>query len=96
MDLQKIKIIEIKEYYYNPKKKLIYETEILCKIYFVDDRILIKNLNYITLFNIHKSEFDVFISKFQESKIYDDYIILINKFVNDNLKNTPYNIFFNE
>tara|TARA_A100000164_G_C21538353_1_gene599284 strand:+ start:59 stop:352 length:294 start_codon:yes stop_codon:yes gene_type:complete len=96
MIINENKIIEIKELYYNPNKTLIYEKETLCKLYFKDERILIKNKNYITLYNIHFSEFDNFINKFQENIIYDDYILLINKFVNDYSKNTPYNIFFNE
>lgn len=94
--MNKNKIIEIKELYYSPNKTLIYEQEILCKIYFKDERILIKNTNYITLYNIHLSEFDNFINEYHENKIYDDYILLTNRFVNDYSKNIPYNIFFNE
>jgi hypothetical protein len=84
-------IIEIKELYYTNKHILIYEKEDLYKINIKNDRLLIKNKNYITIYNINSSNLDKFINSFHENKIYGNYIILINKFFNDyNGNNIPW------
>ena len=84
-------IIEINELYYNNKKTLIYEEEKTLKIKLNEDRLLIKNRNNITIYNIHYSNFDKFINSFHENKINRNYISLTNKFFNDyNGNNIPW------